>query len=101
MFARIYQPAKSAMQSGMAKTKSWIFEYVPEKARKSDPLTGWVGGADTAVQVRLQFDTQAEAEAYAKSKGIAYRVQKPHKRGRVAKSYSDNFKHDRVGSWTH
>ncbi|MGC6472146.1 MAG: ETC complex I subunit [Parvibaculales bacterium] len=101
MFARIYQPAKTAMQSGMAKTKSWIFEYAPEKTKQSDPLTGWVGGSETTVQVRLQFDTLEEAEAYAKSKGVAYRVQKPHKRGRVSKSYSDNFRHDRVGAWTH
>ena len=101
MVARIYQPAKSAMQSGMGKTKSWIFEYVPQQKRKSDPLTGWVGAGSTEAQIKLKFDTLEEAVAYAKAHNIAYRVQKPHKRKRVAKSYSDNFKHDRVGMWTH
>ncbi|MBV9908265.1 MAG: ETC complex I subunit, partial [Hyphomicrobiales bacterium] len=27
MVARIYQPAKTAMQSGRAKTKSWVLDY--------------------------------------------------------------------------
>ncbi len=101
MIARIYQPSKTAMQSGMAQTRSWVFEYVSQKSKQSDPLTGWIGGSETNLQVKLQFNTLEEAEIYAKSRNIAYRVQQPHKRKRVAKSYADNFKHDRIGAWTH
>ena len=32
MRARIYQPAKTAMQSGTAKTKTWLLEYEPDAA---------------------------------------------------------------------
>jgi hypothetical protein len=37
-----------------------------------------------------------EAQNYAAAKGIAARVDQPHPRQRRAKSYSDNFRHDRV-----
>ncbi len=33
MRARIYQPAKTAMQSGRALTKRWLLEYEPESGR--------------------------------------------------------------------
>ena len=29
MRARIYQPAKTAMQSGTAKTTGWVLEFAP------------------------------------------------------------------------
>ena len=41
MKAKIYQPTKNAMQSGMAKSDQWLLEFLPEKARPIDPLTGW------------------------------------------------------------
>ena len=31
MTARIYKPAKTAMQSGQAKTKEWMLDYEPEE----------------------------------------------------------------------
>ena len=33
MFARIYRPSKTAMQSGRAKTKDWVLEFEPADAR--------------------------------------------------------------------
>ena len=30
MTARIYKPAKTAMQSGQAKTKEWVIDFEPE-----------------------------------------------------------------------
>ncbi|HUN48683.1 MAG TPA: NADH dehydrogenase ubiquinone Fe-S protein 4, partial [Stellaceae bacterium] len=36
--ARIYRPAKTAMQSGMAKTGKWLLEYEPATRREPDPL---------------------------------------------------------------
>ena len=40
MRARIYQPAKTAMQSGVGKTKLWVLEYAPAAERTVDPLMG-------------------------------------------------------------
>jgi len=40
--ARIYQPTKTAMQSGRAKTAYRLLEYT-EPGRFVEPLTGWKG----------------------------------------------------------
>jgi hypothetical protein len=101
MVAKIYQPAKTAMQSGQAKTKEWVLEYEPESPREIEPLMGWTSSGDMLSQVRLAFETREEAVAYAEANGIGYRVFEPHKRKLSKKSYADNFKYGRVGSWTH
>ena len=72
MTARIYQPARSAMQSGEAKD-NWLLEYEPEKPREIEPLMGWTSSSDMRSQVKLKFDTKEEAIAYAERNGIAYR----------------------------
>ncbi len=69
MRARIYQPAKTAMQSGSAKTHHWVLEYAPATAREVDPLMGWTSSTDTQTQVKLRFDSREAALAYAASKG--------------------------------
>ncbi len=96
MSARIFQPAKSAMSSGMANSKSWVLEFAPDGARRKDPHTGWNSIEGTANQVKLKFDTLEEALSFAAAKGIAARVDMPHPRQRTSKSYADNFRHDRV-----
>ena len=73
MRARIYQPAKTAMQSGRAKTGQWVLEYEPTRQRL-DPLMGWPGAGDTMAQVRLTFDTVDDAVAYVDRHAIAYSV---------------------------
>lgn len=103
MRARIYQPARNAMQSGTAKTKNWVLEYGQSSAREVDPLMGWTGSSDTQVQVRLRFETKEEALAYAASKGIAADVTEPHARKANIRprGYGENFATDRKGAWTH
>ncbi len=101
MTARIFKPAKTAMQSGLARTKEWVLEHEPERARFIDPLMGWTGSADTRTQIKLEFDTKEEAIAYCEQRGIPYRVSEPKARKVVKKSYSDNFRFGRIGSWTH
>lgn len=103
MRARIYQPAKTAMQSGTGKTKTWLLEYAPAEAREVDPLMGWTGSADTQVQVRLRFDSKEAALAYAAEKGIAAEVTEPQARKHNirARGYGENFATDRKGAWTH
>ena len=101
MVARIYKPSKTAMQSGMARTKQWVLEFSPESAKDIDPLMGWTGSGDMRSQVKLYFGTKEEAISYAKRSGIPYHVKEPAKRRAVKKSYADNFKYGRIGIWTH
>jgi hypothetical protein len=101
MPARIFKPAKTAMQSGDARTKEWVLEYEPESPREIEPLMGWTSSADMRSQIRLSFETKQEAIAYAERNGIAYRLEEPKPRRPVRKSYADNFKYGRIGSWTH
>ena len=96
--ARIYQPAKTAMQSGRAKTRYWLFEYDPSP-KVIDPLMGWTGSTDTLGQLRLRFPTQEAAEDFAKERGIPYEIEAPHKRSLKHKSYADNFRFDAVETY--
>jgi len=100
--ARIYKPAKTAMQSGTAKTKEWVLDFEPEQAREIEPLMGWTSSGDMAQQIRLRFDTAEEAVAYCERHGIAYQVFAPKPTAaRAAMSYSDNFAFKRRDAWTH
>jgi ETC complex I subunit conserved region len=78
MPVRIYQPARTAMQSGEARTKEWVLEFE-----------------------RLEFDSKDDAVAYATRNGLAFTVSEPKPRRAIRKSYADNFKFGRIGSWTH
>ncbi len=92
MTARIYQPPKSAMQSGKAFTDQWILEFAPSEARRADPLMGWSGSGDTQVQVVLKFDTREAAQAYADMHGIAVRVTATPVKRLKLQAYADNFR---------
>ena len=92
MQAKIYQPAKSAMQAGRAGTGQWILDYVAPTKRVPEPLMGWTSSGDTLNQVRLRFESQQEAEDFAKNKGLEYTVLPPHARKITPRSYLDNFK---------
>lgn len=103
MRARIYQPARTAMSSGTAKTRVWLLEFSPAEARMVDPLMGWTSSDDTQSQVRLQFDTREAAEEYARDHGIDAQVQLPNKRKPNVRpgGYGENFATGRRGAWTH
>ena len=101
MTARIYKPARTAMQSGTAKTKEWVLDYEPEQARMVEPLMGWTSSGDMKQQLRLHFDTKEEAIAYCERHGIAYQVFGPKRTTRTAMSYADNFAFKRRDAWTH
>lgn len=103
MRARIYQPAKTAMQSGTAKTHIWVLEYVADTAREVDPLMGWTSSSDTQAQVRMSFDSKGAALAYAEAHGIEVQVSDPHKRkpNIRQRGYGENFATDRRSVWTH
>ncbi len=100
MTARIYLPARNAMQSGQGNDK-WVLEYEPETPRRIEPLMGWTSSNDMKSQVRLRFDTKDEAIAYATRNGVPYRVEEPKLSLRRTVSYSDNFRANRVVPWSH
>ncbi len=101
MTARIYKPAKTAMQSGQAKTREWMLDYEPEEPRVVESLMGWTSSGDMKSQLRLQFSTKEEAIAYAERQGIPYQVQEGKQAQRRGLSYADNFSFSRRGAWTH
>lgn len=103
MRARIYQPARTAMSSGAAKTHHWVLEFAPAEAREVDPLMGWTSSSDTQSQVQLKFDTREAAVEYAEEQGIDVQVHDPKRRKpniRVG-GYGENFATGRRGAWTH
>ena len=101
MAARIYRPAKTAMQSGTAKTREWVLDYEPEQPREIEPLMGWTSSGDMRQQVRLRFPTLEEAVAYAERHGIPYQVSDLKATARRPIAYSDNFAFKRRDAWTH
>ena len=89
---RIYQPAKTAMQSGRAKTKSWVLEYERDEPQFIEPVMHWTGTTTTKPQVKLKFATQQDAVNFAKRHGWSYYIEEPHSKKFQPKSYADNFK---------
>jgi hypothetical protein len=101
MTARIYKPAKTAMQSGFAKSKDWMLDFEPEEPRQVEPLMGWTSSGDMRQQLRLRFATKEEAVAYCERHGIAYQVSEAKSPSRRGVSYADNFAFKRRDAWTH
>lgn len=92
MDARIYQNPKNAMQSGKARTQTWVLEYLAAEGPRADPLTGWAGSGDTQYQVKLSFPTVDAAKAYAEREGIAYTVIPTTPKRLKIQAYADNFR---------
>jgi len=99
--ARIFQPPRSAMQSGRGRSQGWVLEFAPAEAQRPDPLMGWAGSGDTAAQVRLAFPTLEQAVAYATANGIDHDVEAPKPHRVKPKSYAENFRFGRTENWTH
>ena len=81
MTARIFKPAKNAMQSGTAQTREWQLDYEPEQPRAIEPLMGWTSSGDMKQQLTLRFDSKEDAVAYCEREGIAYQVIEPKPAG--------------------
>jgi len=102
--ARIYKPARNAMQSGTARSRNWVLDFEPANEREIDPLMGWTSSDDTQRQVRLRFETREQAEAYAKAHGIevvAVLPAQPRAPNIRPRGYGENFTPDRRMPWTH
>ena len=87
----IYQPSRSAMQSGKAKRK-WILE--PQDSndqRHIESVMGWTSVKGTNSQLRFRFDEKQQAIDFAVKSNFNYRIIDPKKNIIRKKSYSDNF----------
>jgi hypothetical protein len=96
MRVTIYQPSKTAMQSGTRRTKQWRMAFESDGAPFIEPLMGWVGSKDTTPQVDLYFDSEEEACEYARRKGYDFTVKRKKAHVIPPKSYADNFKTNKV-----
>ncbi|ACT59544.1 ETC complex I subunit [Hirschia baltica] len=101
MLAKIYKPSKNAMQSGKAKSDTWVLEMDVAASRSIDPLMGWTSTDSTETQLRMKFDSSEEAISYAKREGLEFTVVTPRAPKRIIKTYAENFSADRKNPWTH
>ncbi len=94
MRVRIFRPAKSAAQSGRAKTHQWVVEPELLTARIPEPIMGWASAGDTLGEMknRLNFPSQEDALAFVKNKGWEVIVEEPAERRVQPRNYLDNFK---------
>ncbi len=99
--ARIFQARKSAMQSGLGKAGHWVLQMASSASRTSDPLMGWTSVDEMSGQIKMTFETRAQAVAFAKREGLTFSVEEGRERKRLVKSYSENFSSDRKQPWTH
>jgi hypothetical protein len=88
--AKIYIPAKTAMQSGRGGLKKWVLTF-ETKDSSTNPLMGWESSTDTLGEIVLKFSSKEKAIDYAKLNDISYKVIEPNKKKFVIKSYADNF----------
>lgn len=90
--ARIVEEQRKTTQSGKARAGRWILELERTEGQRPDPLTGWAGSGDTKTQVRLVFDTEEEAVAFAERKGLeVHLVPAPPVKLKL-QAYADNFR---------
>lgn len=89
---RIYKPTKTAMQSGVGRTKDWVLEFIQPAHLYVEPLMKWTGSVKTnSIQPKLFFKTCEKAIEYARAKNLTYFVDSPHSPKIIPKRYSDNF----------
>ena len=88
--AKIYKPAKTAMQSGKRNTKNWILEFDTLNTG-INPLMGWETSQDTMSEIKLEFSNKKQAINFAKKNNIDYYVVEPQKNKIIKKSYAENF----------
>ena len=101
MTIKIYKPSKTAMQSGLGKTKRWLAEYISDVESVKDSLMGWNSSLDTQNQIKIFFETKEQAIAWAKNSNYQFYVEEPKIKKIKTKSYASNFDINRKEPWTH
>ena len=88
--AKIYKPAKTAMQSAEGNTRNWFLEFDTLNTG-INPLMGWESSKDTMSEVKLTFSSKEAAINYANKNNINFYVLEHQERKVIKKTYSDNF----------
>tara|TARA_B100000427_G_scaffold187918_2_gene156217 strand:- start:47 stop:334 length:288 start_codon:yes stop_codon:yes gene_type:complete len=91
--AKIYKPSKTAMQSGLRNTKSWLLEF-DTLDTGINPLMGWETSKDTMSEVKIEFESKEQAVNFAKKNNINFYIVEPQKRKIIKKTYASNFMKD-------
>lgn len=92
MQARIYQPAKSSMQSGTANCSYWLIEFSADNSKAIEPIMGWTSSKEMLQEVKLKFHSKEAAVDFANANNYSYQVIEPKTKKLVKRSYADNFK---------
>ena len=92
----IFKPSKTPNQSGFRNSESWYVEYPKENNLGFEPLMGWMKSSNTKKQIKLKFDSLGQAIEYVKSKKLDYIVIPAKEKKFKIKSYSSNFKYNRI-----
>ena len=90
--ARLIESDRKTTSSGRAKAGKWTLEFEREDRQRHDPLTGWVGSADTRTQVRLGFTDRESAIAYCDKHRLSYTVVPAPPVKLKLQAYADNFR---------
>ena len=80
MTARIYKPARTAMQSGTAKTKEWVLDYEPEQPRMVEPLMGWTSSGDMKQECGCSSTPRKRRSPIASARAFPTRCSKRSRR---------------------
>ncbi|KAG9355113.1 hypothetical protein JZ751_001826 [Albula glossodonta] len=110
---RIFVPARTAMQSGVANTKKWKMDF-DTRERWENSLMGWAStyvysndrdhtqhidlstvGADPLSNMVLSFTSKEDAIAFAEKNGWSYDIQEKRTSKPRVKSYGANFSWDK------
>lgn len=88
----VYQPCRSATQSGAARRRDWVLEFDSADPQRIEPLMGWTSCSDTRRQLRMHFPSLESAAAFAQSRGWRMLMRAPQQRRIRPKSYADRFR---------
>ncbi|XP_012273322.1 NADH dehydrogenase [ubiquinone] iron-sulfur protein 4, mitochondrial [Orussus abietinus] len=87
---RIYQPAKSAMQSGTNNIDFWQIDF-DTRERWENPLMGWCSTGDPMSNMKVDFQSPEEAIEHCQKMGWDYYIQKPNRSQPKPRTYGMNF----------
>ena len=87
----IFQPTKSAMQSGLKNSSKWCLSSVEINESFMSSKFCWNGSSNPEKQIKLFFDELDSAINFAEKNNYDYEVQMPNKRSLIKKSYAENF----------
>ena len=96
MKVKIYKPIKTVTQSGYSKFKYWIVEFPKDNNLGLDHLMGWQKSDNTYKQVQLKFDSLKQALQYVEKNKLDYTLINEKEKKFKIKSYSDNFKYNKL-----